>query len=262
MTDATAGREETMDDLFGPRQRTLFEAPHADDTVSVAEACVLTLTDRFAREYQERGSPDRVPPELDLAARACLYICAQYPVPASPALLRGIDACRECLQTFSLYRHLDALPFGLCRWLLAGEEKEEEDEYEDEYEDGIPFPVEYLTHGQSSVRYYLFELGWLVRAHLDAETCVPELLTNVADTLGHWFCSLALCRHLFADKDAFWAAAEAFEPEEMAEQYRDRIAWSREHSDHVNYPPCFLNLEQRCARVVHDCIYPMQVRWP
>lgn len=118
-----------MDDLFGPRQRTLFEAPRTDDTVSAAEACVLTLTERFAREYQERGSPDRVPPELDLAARACLYVCAQHPVPASPALLRGIDACRECLKTFSLYRHLDALPFELCRWLV------EKDEH------GIPFPM-------------------------------------------------------------------------------------------------------------------------
>ena len=126
----------------------------------------------------------------------------------------------------------------------------------------VPFPVRNLTHGASSVRYYLFQLGWLVRAYLPPEDCVPLLLRNVGNTLGHWFCSLALCRHLFADEDAFWTAAESYAPEEMPEQYQDRIAWAREHPDDLNYPPCFLDLERECARIVQDCLFGLRTRLP
>jgi hypothetical protein len=73
----------------------------------------------------------------------------------------------------------------------------------------------------------------------------------VADTLGFWDSALGLCRSLFSNDEEFWAAADKFQPEDLADQYRDRLTLARKQGLPI-FEQRFLRLELRLRRLIDE----------
>ena len=182
---------------------------------TVADRCLAHFATRFLEGAKACGD-DMLPRALDEAAFACVLLCEAYQAHVTVDHTPLLQACCQALMPRPFAR-LDMLPFSLCLALLRPRA------------DITEMLTRHFANGQSSTRFYAMELGWLLRRHLTREACAPVLLKNVADTLSGWVESLALCSALFPDEDAFWAGANAFDPEpRFADQFKERLARAKE----------------------------------
>jgi hypothetical protein len=240
-----AGR---LDSLFPQEQLALFSLPDGkaqDAYPTGADACALHLACEFRRQYQAQGSPEHVSEDLETLCLACLLLIAEYKVHPHTRLVHELIICRDCLQTEPVWRRYDTLPFDICLQRLGHPVQ------------GLEILQRNFTHGQSGVRVWMFTIGWFVRRHLTIEASgssesVFQLLRNVEDTLGYWDRSLALCRRLYPNREAFWDAVALYSAERMPEQFAERIAWARQNMEQVEWHPEFMAREVQVRRVVDD----------
>lgn len=215
-----------------------------DDLPTAADRCLAHFATKFLEGAKACGD-DMLPRGLDEAAYVCLLLCDAYQEQFTTDHRPSLDACCQALMPRPFAR-LDMLPFSLCLALLRP------------HADITEMLTRHFANGQSSIRFYAMELGWLLRRHLTHEACAPLLLKNVADTLGGWVESLALCSTIFPDDDAFWAGANAFEPEPLyALQYQERLARAKE----FGLAACrvhFTQLESTLRQILID--YAMTLR--
>lgn len=205
---------------------------------TVADRCLAHFATRFLDGAKACGD-DMLPRELDEAAFACVMLCDVYQEQLTTDHNPLLNSCCQTLMPRPFAR-LDMLPFSLCLALLRPRAEITE------------MLTRHFANGQSSIRFYAMELGWLLRRHLIGDECVSLLLKNVADTLGGWVESLALCSAIFPDEDAFWAGANAFDPEpRFAGQYQERLARAKE----FGLGACrvhFTQLESTLRKIVTD----------
>jgi hypothetical protein len=202
-------------------------------------ACLASISTQFRAE--SRLPADRLADAqiLDDLALAALCICTERRGQASPVDVACLIRCRDALNG-RRDAALIGLPFQLAMSLFPGAATMSAEQ--------LLFP--YANHHSSSVRYYAFELAWLIRKHLDCNAMTRPLLQNVENTLGYWVESMALCKSLYAAEDEFWAAVDRYRPVEFQEQFEARVAHVRAHPDLLLTPPGFARTEARILRLV------------
>jgi hypothetical protein len=187
----------------------------SSESVRVADVCLRQLCQSFI-EQCPTDSEARLSSELDDLSLACLLLAVEWgkrsPEETSAPLASCLDAVADRFWG-------DLLPWKLalefCRHNPRGVY-------------GLPQLMANLDHHNSSIRGWMLDLGWIVRHKLYNVDVMPKLLKNVADTLAYWDLSLGLCRALFPDDEAFFKAADNFQPESLADQYQERLALARE----------------------------------
>lgn len=211
-----------------------------DAPPAVAEVALVALAADYREIAAKRTPGQALDREADELSFACLLICSE-----SVGLIRRrqavdhLDASRQTALAGSPLDWLDALPWDLMFDRLYPERA-----------DAVTrtFP-RLLSHHTSNIRGFLVELAWFVRRRLPP-LAADRLFKNTADTLMGWYLSLGLCSTLFEDEDAFWHAADAYEPpDSFATQYRDRIEKIRG----VGLGVClysFANLETRVRTLI------------
>lgn len=185
--------------------------------VSVADKCLF----RCATGYLDGIGMvplDTAPPKhLDDYVFACLLLCSEYGHRFTFIPHALLEMCRSTAEERDVYEPYNELPWSLAIEAVNGGIKH----------DGTPLRrlIESLDHPNSGVRRFMFETGWFLNRHLNAESCAIPLLGNVAGTLGSWWMSLGLYYSLFKKADDFWMQADLFAPPDprFESQYRDRI---------------------------------------
>jgi hypothetical protein len=209
-----------------------------DHQVRVAESCLLQLTRYYCTNCNRQPDGRSWSRSVDESSLACLLICESYPSFLSDETIHALLACRKAVPSSNNpVLWLDILPWELAIDALRSNpdrtEKQLEFNYSGKYlvltPSGMSMSpinslVENLTHPNSSIRSFIFELTWFVRKRIPSEKAARALLKNVADTLNYWDWSLGLCSSLFENEEAFWTFADAFEPpHEFFEQYHNRL---------------------------------------
>jgi hypothetical protein len=107
-----------------------------------------------------------------------------------------------------------------------------------------------LDHHQSDIRIWMMEMAWCVRNWLRPERALPPLLRNVASKLAGVDLAWGLAAALYADTEALVRAAEAWVPDDFADQYRDRL--SRLKADSFRCQAELWSLEANCRALALD----------
>jgi hypothetical protein len=196
--------------IADPLGQTWLPGVPAPAYLRVADVGLQRLCSKFIEQYPATpvGS---LPVELDDLTLACLLMAFEWGA-SSPA--ETTNALNECMQKAGNRFWFDRLPWQLAIDFCTQEHR------------GANFLDELTAsfdHHNSSIRMWMFDVGWCVRQALNPVEAVPRLMKNVADTLGHWDASLGLCRSFFPTDEAFWQAANEFQPEDLADQYRQRM---------------------------------------
>lgn len=205
---------------------------------TVADRCLTHFATRFL-EGADGCVDDELPRKMEEAAFACVMLSDTYREQFTENHMPLLHSCCEALKPRP-FSYVDMLPFSLCLALLRPEDEI------------TKMLKRHFVNGQSSIRVYAMELGWILRRHLSHEKCAPLLLKNVADTLGGWVESLALCSAIFPEVDAFWAEANAFDPEpRFANQYQERLERAKE----FGLGACrihLIDLESTIRKIIND----------
>jgi hypothetical protein len=231
-----------MNPDFSPRtdttgQRWLHGIPPPAEH-RVADVCLYRLCRQFHAACPPGDGPP-LPAELDDLARACLLLAHEHGSRSPDCTTHAME---ECLSAVRARFWGDQLPWRLalacCRHNPNGRQ-------------GLGELTANLDHHNSSIRLWMLELAWLIRDRLDPDCAVPKLLNNAANTLGHWDAAAGLCRALHRNDDNFWVSADAHEPEDFADQYRQRLKFIRERGLPA-FTARFENMELRLRRLIDD----------
>jgi hypothetical protein len=212
------------------------EAPPSPTRTRVADVCLRTL----CRNFLDACPPPTVSPmpaELDDLSLACLLLAVEWGNRAPDTTSADLAACLDkAAGGFWGDRLPWCLALDFCRHNPRGVS-------------GLEDLATNLDHHNSSIRFWMFKLAWCVRPRLDAVEATARLWKDVADTLGYWDSALGLCRSLFPNDEEFWAVADNFQPEDYAEQYRDRLTLTRKEGLPI-FEQRFLRLELRLRRLI------------
>jgi hypothetical protein len=210
----------------------------------VPSPCVVRVADmclhKLCRKFLDKCPPPAVSPlpaELDDLSLACLLLAVEWGNRAPATTSADLAACLDkSAGRFWGDRLPWCLALDFCRHNPRGVS-------------GLDDLAANLDHHNSSIRFWMFEMAWCVRARLNPVEATARLLKNVADTLGYWDSALGLCRSLYPTDEAFWAAADSFQPEDLADQYRDRITLARKEGLPI-FEQRFLRLELRLRQLI------------
>ena len=197
-----------------PEQSSLFQP-------TVADKCLEHFARQFLDGCQKNPGPGPMPEWLDDISYACLMLCAEHGDKLGEDTATLLTDCHDAADKRGITGIYDVYPWLLALQAVNGTIGEE------------CFAIERLVgnlaHGNSGIRCYMLEVGWLVRKWLPRDGAAPRLLEDVAGTLGGWWLALGLCSYLFENNDDFWAYADAYCLEEarFESQYRDRLQMVR-----------------------------------
>ena len=219
-----------------PKEQVWLPGVPSPTCTRVADVCLRNL----CRKFLDACPPPNVrplPSELDALSLACLLLAVEwgYHSPETPSADLG-----AWLDKVSGRFWGDLLPWRLglefCRYNPRGVS-------------GLEDLTANLDHHNSCIRLWMFDMGWCVRTKLNPVEASVRLLKDAADTLGYWDSALGLCRSLFTTDEVFWAMADNFQPEDFADQYRDRMALARKEGL-ANFEQRFLRKELRLRRLI------------
>ncbi|HUL28905.1 MAG TPA: hypothetical protein VLZ03_00505 [Thermodesulfobacteriota bacterium] len=235
----------------------------ADHRVSIAESCLLQLTQYYCANCNKQSGEERWSRSVDEASFACLLICESYACFLSDEAINVLLSCRKAIPSSNNpLLWLDILPWDLAIDALRSNpgktEKQLEFNYSEKYwvlapsgmsMSPINFLVENLSHPNPSIRSFVLELAWFVRKRIPLEKAARALLKNVAEAEVAWDRSLGLCPSLFENEGSFWAFADAFHaPPPFSEQYHDRLRKARDKLQPCQYH--FVQLELELRRII------------
>ena len=202
----------------------------------VADVCLRKL----CRKFLDKCPPPTViplPSELDDLSLACLLLAVGWGSRAPEATSADLAACLDkAAGRFWGDRLPWCLALDFCKHNPRGVS-------------GLDDLTANLDHHNSSIRFWMFEMAWCVRTRLNPVEATVRLLKDVADTLGYWDSALGLCRSLYPTDVPFWAMVDNFKPENLANQYQDRIALARKEGLPL-FAQRFLRLELRLRRLI------------
>lgn len=224
-----------------PGQEELWSKAELQPTV--ADGCLLRCATDYLDAIEDYPRDRALPRAMDELSFASLLICADHGDRLSRDSSALLAKCRDAAYDRGFTGTYDLYPWALAIEAVSGEINSESIM--------IDRLVQSMTHGDSGVRGFMFELGWFVRKWLPRDEVAPLLLKNVADTLGGWWLSLGLCSVLFETQDEFWAYADAFvlENDRFESQYRGRMQMIRDNS--LGLCLCDLyRLESRVRQVI------------
>lgn len=220
----------------------------------LAEQAFIKLASLW-HETAAHSDPERaLPKKADDTALACLLLHSEWGRQFGTAALQRADANARLASTrFPAQRlafldvgsWIDGLPWQLCRpaAALGGDT-------------GYPMGrlVLSLTHHQSSIRCWMMEIAWMVRASLPIDEAVPRLLKNVADTLLGVRMAMGLASALCPTNEELDKYIESYVPPEgFADQFNERIAAFRQEGFSLS-PTYFWALECRCRRMIEQAV--------
>ena len=212
---------------------------------TVADRCLLSSASEYLNGMGEHPRDQALPRKMDELSFACLLICTEHENKLSPSVSTLLNKCRDAARDRDTIATYDLYPWALAIEAVAGKITSESTM--------VDRLVGNLTHGSSSVRGFMFELGWFVRKWLPRDESAPLLLKNVAETLGVWWLSLGLCSLLFETNDEFWAYADAhiLGDDRFERQYRDRLKLVRDAG--LELCLCDLyRLDSRVRKLIED----------
>jgi hypothetical protein len=207
-----------------------------------AEVALLHFADAYLQGLAETSTTGPLPQQLDELSFACLILCSEWSKSLGPSATALLRQCQQAASEGRPVYWMDRLP-----WSLALEAMDTTGASSAKH-----LLVANLSHHNSSVRGFMLELGWFVRARITVDEAGYTLLKNVADTIFDWDLSTGLCSSLFADEKAFWGFAEQYKPPDgFEEQYQSRLQDIKSNGL-IAYTSRLLDLELRVRRRIND----------
>jgi len=236
----------------------------ADHRVSIAESCLLQLTQYYCANCTKQSGKGAWSRSVDEASFACLLICENYASFLSDESIDALLSCRKAIPSSNNpVLWLDILPWDLAMDALRSSPGRTERQLEFNYSgrylvlapsglsmSPINLLVENLTHPSSPIRSLVLELTWFVKKRIPVEKTARALLRNAAETVVNWDWAIGLCSSLFENEEQFWAFASAFNPSrEFFEQYHDRLKKAEgDKLQHRRYH--FIELELKLRQMI------------
>lgn len=222
----------SFDETASAEQQDLFlqpQEPKEGRYPSGAEVCLERLAGRFIASCRAKQEKGPLPREADELSFACLLLYVEHGERLTKRSAKIVAQCRSVAAKSGTCAWLDRLPWDCCCDVGSL----------DSDKPGL-FAVEAnLTHGNSAIRDFVIEVGWFVRRFLNCESVVSSCLKNTADTILSWHKAAGLCAELAGGHDEFFALADAYEPEDFRDQYRDRLEAVREVGVDVLLAPLY-----------------------
>ncbi|MCX6344602.1 MAG: hypothetical protein NT018_05945 [Armatimonadetes bacterium] len=218
--------------------------PTTTEVHLMAEVCLLHFAYEYASGCSERTGMAPLPRWMDDHSLACLMLCEEHSDKLSSNAAIALTNSRSRAAESGGIEWIDILPWDLAVEALKASTDAPTIELES--------LVANLTHHNSGIRHFMFELAWILRRRLTVHAA-PLLLKNVADTLGGWWLALGLCSFLFETNDEFWAYADAYvlEDDRFESQYRDRLQLVRNAG--LGMCRCDLyQLDSRIRKLIED----------
>ena len=107
----------------------------------------------------------------------------------------------------------------------------------------------HLSHPNSSIRVWVMELAWVMRAFLRCDDARQRLLENVAGTMVGVRQAWGLAAELFDSQEEFLATAEGWQPEDFADQYARRLTILKDDGS-LQAQASFWRMESGCCRQI------------
>jgi hypothetical protein len=186
----------------------------------VAERVFLTLARQWHNQVAKAQKETPLPSDTDQFALACLILSVEH----GPCFTGvALDQMARNLNIAKWHRPsawYDQLPWKLCRAC----------QFQDPVStDAVEELVANLDHHNSTIRWWMMELGWFVVPWLDPVEAPSKLLKNLADTLGGPFEAAGLASRFFDTPDSFFTFARHFTPpSSFEEQYKERLKFVEE----------------------------------
>jgi hypothetical protein len=215
---------------------------------TVAERAFLVLSRQWHMEVQAAPKNAPLPRAVDTLALSCLLLAVEWGCEFTDVARQQIETNLEA-EAGRYPSWYDQLLWELCQASFMRVET---------------FPLEKLTvnldHHNSSIRYWLMQMGWVARPWLSAPEAMPRLLKNLADTLGYPFEAAGLAAALMPTVDEFWTWARDFRHPDsgFAEQYADRLKFVEDFGILEMQAP-FWNLEAQCRKTITDAVLSLRL---
>lgn len=195
-----------------------------------------------------------LPQKADEIALTCLLLYSEWGKQFSKAAVHQAAANTELASTrfpalrlafLDVASWIDALAWRLCSAHDAGGQGPDS---------VIAELVSGLTHNQSAVRSWMMEIAWMVRPSIPVDRAVPQLLKNVADTLGGVRMAVGLASALCSSDEVLESFIGGCQPPDMfADQFANRIKSFREEGFFLSQA-YFWSLESRCRRMIEQTV--------
>lgn len=211
----------------------------------------VDLAIRWRDEVIQTSPEAQLARSVDSLAYACVLAAAEHGTEFTALAWAAAERSASAAERRPI-PWLESLPWRLCQELI-------------EPGGGEAFRTltGNLAHPQSSIRRWLFNLAWVARARIPAGEAVPNLLKNIADTLGWVGESAGLAAALVDREERFWETARAFHPPAHFEaQYHERLAILENESFLALQAP-FWTLEMECRKTIieaHATLRPRVTR--
>ncbi|MHB8066397.1 MAG: hypothetical protein ACYDIC_00705 [Desulfobaccales bacterium] len=226
-----------------PGQKPLFP-----NLPTIAEYAFLTLARRWYVDVEENPYIFR---SADILALSCLLLAVEWGSEFTDVAREQMETNRKAAAAHNDASWYEQLPWELCQ---------------------VPFmmvsppetvAVKKLTvnldHHNSSIRYWMMEVGWIARPWLAPSDAIPLLLKNLADTLHGPFEAAGLAVAL-TGSDKFWTLAHDFNPSDprFAKQYADRLKIVKEEGFLLT-EASFLDTEGYCRKLIGDVVLGLRL---
>jgi hypothetical protein len=250
---------------------------------TVAERAFLVLARKWLVDVQAVGRNIRLPRAFDVLALSCLLLAVEWGSEFTGVAQEQMETNRKEAATRR------DMPPGGRGWVLEPNPSRKtavalsDVSWDVSWDDQLSWElcqvpsimvapsetieVEKLTvnldHHNSSIRYWMMEIGWMARPWLTGPEAMPRLLKNLADTLGGPFMAAGLAAALVSTVDEFWTLARGFKPNDdrFAEQYADRLKYVKDHGILEMQTP-FWNLEAQCRKMIADAVLGLRLVAP
>ena len=210
-----------------------------------AERAFLVLARRWHDEFTLVDENHAPPREVDEIALACVLLAVQS---GHGFTKIGLDQCELNWELASKRQvsWFEQLPWELCQASRTANPLD--------LRPTEPL-VANLDHPNSSIRGWCMKIAWICRSWLDKDMCIPLLLKNVADTLGHVQFAMGLARRLCASTEELEEYIGRYGPPvAFADQFARRIKVFRNIGFFLTQAVP-LDLECRCRRLIESAVF-------
>lgn len=218
-----------------------------ENNQSIHERAFLALSTKWFSSFKKIEKFETPERETDLVALASLLIAAEFPDRLS---INAFIVASEnsILASKRPAPWVDRLPWAIARDYIADELGIEEG-----WEDGLFVVANSLNESNSALRNWAMEVAWFVRLRIPREEAIQNLLENVATTLAYTTDAWGLASGMFPDKESFYQAVDAYQPDDFCQQYAERVAFFKKVYP-TNWQAPFWRLEAQVREKIQRVI--------
>ncbi len=219
---------------------------------SMAERAFLSLSREWLAEYQGQTPPKCLTSHMGDLALACLLLAVEWGKDFTRVAHAQMEENRITAAGHAKPSWMNELPWQLCQSVgLKAAPKDTK---------AVANLTVNLDHHNSSIRYWMMEIGWFTVPWLDRVEATLRLFKNLADTLCGPFMAAGLASRFFDKEEEFFNIAKKFKPPKgFEDQYQDRLKHVEKHGI-LTMQTIFWQDEAICRREIELAVLSWRVR--